>query len=149
MAKFQYRLQNILNIKFKMEELAKQEFSAARQALDEEEAILSGLLARKQEYEDQARKLREGTLYVKRLEENKNAISTMERFVSAQRIRVAKAREHLEEARARMAEAVMERKTQEKLKENAFEEFLQEANRTERIGIDELTSYTYGQKQEG
>lgn len=33
MAKFIYRMQNILNIKYKLEESAKQEYAEARQAL--------------------------------------------------------------------------------------------------------------------
>ncbi len=40
----------------------------------------------------------------------------------------------------------MERKTHEKLKEKAFEEFLMEEKRQESKEIDQLTSYTYGQR---
>ena len=72
----------------------------------------------------------------------------MNDFVSAQRVEVDKAARRLEKARIRMTEAMQERKTQETLREKAFEEFLQEENRAESKVIDELTSYTYGQKQE-
>lgn len=148
MAKFRYRLQNILNIKLKMEDQARQEFSSARIQLDEEEEKLAELIARKQTYEEEARKLREGTLKVRDIEENKNAILTLESYVSAQRVQVDKAARKLEQARIRMTEAMQERKTQETLREKAFEEFLREENRAESKAIDELTSYTYGQKQE-
>ncbi len=149
MAKFRYRLQNILNIKLKMEDQARQEFSNARIRLDEEEEKLAALIARKRSYEEQARALREGTLKVRDIEENKNAILTLEGYVSAQRVQVEKASRMLEQARLRMTEAMQERKTQESLREKAFEEFVREMNRTESKEIDELTSYTYGQKQEG
>lgn len=148
MAKFKYRLQNILNIKRKMEDQARQDFSTARMLLDEEEARLQALIARKAEYEEEARALREGVLKIRELEENKNAILTLENFVSAQRVQVDKAARNLEKARIRMTEAMQERKTQERLREKAFEEFLMEENRAESKVIDELTSYTYGQKQE-
>lgn len=148
MAKFKYKLQNILNIKQRMEDQAKQDFSTARMQLDEEEEKLEGLMERKRGYEEQARVLREGTLNIRELEENKNAILTMESFVSAQRAEVDKAARRLERARLRMTEAMQERKTQETLREKAFEEFLREENRAESKVIDELTSYTYGQKQE-
>lgn len=148
MAKFKYRLQNILNIKLKMENQAKQEFSAARMQLDEEEEKLEALIARKNGYEERARELLSGILNIREIEDNKNAIITMEGYVAAQRAEVDKAARRLEQARMRMTEAMQERKTQETLREKAFEEFLQEENRAESKAIDELTSYTYGQKQE-
>ena len=53
----------------------------------------------------------------------------------------------MEAARERMAEAMKERKMHETLREKAFEAFLQEENHAESKAIDELTSYTYGQKK--
>ena len=47
-----------------------------------------------------------------------------------------------------MKVAMQERKTQETLREKAFDAFVREENRAESKVIDELTSYTYGQKQE-
>ena len=43
MAKFIYRMQNILNIKYKLEESAKQEYAEARQTLVAEEQKLDAL----------------------------------------------------------------------------------------------------------
>ena len=43
MAKFNYRMQGILNIKYKLEEQAKNEFAAANAALAEEEKKLAEL----------------------------------------------------------------------------------------------------------
>lgn len=57
------------------------------------------------------------------------------------------AEEKLERARERLAEVRMERKTHEKLKEKAFDAFLMEEKRQESKEIDELTSYTYGQRR--
>ena len=42
---------------------------------------------------------------------------------------------------------MQERKAQEKLKEKAFEAFLQDENAKESKEIDELVSFTYGRKQ--
>lgn len=148
MARFRYRLQNVLNIKLKMEDMAKQEFSTARMLLDEEEEKLAGLRARKQEYEELARSLLNGVLNVREIETNQNAILTMDGFIAQQYIQVENARHKLENARERMKVAMQERKTQETLREKAFDEFVREENRAESKVIDELTSYTYGQKQE-
>ena len=43
---------------------------------------------------------------------------------------------------------MQERKTQEKLKENAFEDFKKELNAAESKEIDELVSYRFGRKSE-
>ena len=128
MAKFRYSLQNILNIKEKMETQAKQEFGMAQTALNVEIEHLERLKARA-------------------IEENKEALLKMDSLVAAQCIRVDKAKENVEAARERMAEAMKERKMHETLREKAFEAFLQEENHAESKAIDELTSYTYGQKK--
>lgn len=148
MAKFRYRLQNVLNIKLKMEDMAKQEFSTAKMLLDEEEEKLFGLQARKREYEDLARTLLNGVLNVREIETNQNAILTMDGYIAEQHVQVENARRKLENAREHMKVAMQERKTQETLREKAFDEFMREENRAESKVIDELTSYTYGQKQE-
>ena len=45
-----------------------------------------------------------------------------------------------------MKEIMQERKMHEKLKEKALAQFLQEENAAEGKIVDELTSYTYGQR---
>lgn len=148
MARFRYSLQSILDIKMKMETQAKQEFSAAKNALDEEENKLAVLKRRKREYEEEARTLLKGVLRVRDIEDNKNAILTMEQFIAEQKLNVKKAEERVERARERLTDVMKERKTHETLREKAFESFLQEENRQEGKSIDELTSYTYGQKRQ-
>lgn len=148
MAVFRYSLQSILNIKVKMETQAKQEFSAAKNALDEEEARLQRLYERKEEYEREACRLLSGILNVREIEDNKTAILMMEQYIEEQTQQVRRAQDKLEKAREKLAEVMKERKMHETLKEKAFESFLQEENRQEGKTIDELTSYTYGQKRQ-
>lgn len=147
MARFRYSMQSILNIKLKMETQAKQEFSAAKAALDEEEERLQELFDRKAGYEKQAAELLCGTLNLRDINENKMAVLCMDRYIEAQRLQVAKAEKNLEQARERLTEVMMERKTHETLKEKAFQQFLLDEKRQESKEIDELTSYTYGQKR--
>ena len=135
MAKFRYSLQNILNIKEKMETQAKQEFGMAQTALNVEIEHLERLKARKREYEEESGGLLQGKLDLRAIEENKEALLKMDSLVAAQCIRVDK------------AEAMKERKMHETLRETAFEAFLQEESHAESKAIDELTSYTYGQKK--
>lgn len=148
MAKFRYSLQSILNIKLKMETQAKQEFSAAKNALDEEEEKLLELQKRKAGYEKKAETLLTGVLRVREIEENKSAILRMDEYIALQRIQITAAEKRLEQAREKLTEVMKERKTHETLREKAFENFLQEENKLESKAVDELNSYTYGQKRQ-
>ena len=147
MARFRYSMQSILDIKLKLETQAKQEFSSAHAVLDTEEAKLGALCDRKAGYERQGRELRQGTLKIRDIEENKTAVLCMENFITEQRLCVKRAEDNLEKARQKLAEVMMERKTHEKLKEKSFEQFLMDEKSQESKEVDELTSYTYGQRR--
>ena len=147
MSKFIYRMQNILNVKYKLEDLAKTEFMLANQALREEEEKLENLKNRKFGYEETVRQLLKHNLDVDRIKENQDAIVRMEEFIAEQVKKVEEARELVERKAAKLTELMQERKAQEKLKEKAFENFLQEENAKESKEIDELVSFTYGKKQ--
>lgn len=147
MAKFIYRMQSILDIKQKMEEQAKMEFAAARMRLNEEEEKLQYLIERKENYEQQGRELLKDSLHVRSIMENTDAIARMKEFVEQQQLVVRKVEKQLDVARERLKEAMQESKTHEKLKEKAFEAFVREENAKEAKEVDELTSYTYGQKK--
>ena len=147
MSKFIYRMQNILNIKYKLEDQAKTEFMLANQLLREEEEKLQTLEIRKKGYEDAVRNLLQNQLQVDRIKENQEAIVRMDEFIRAQIIKVEEAARQVEIKAAKLTELMQERKAQEKLKEKAFEAFLQEENAKESKEIDELVSFTYGRKQ--
>ena len=147
MAKFIYRMQSILDIKLKVETQARMQFATAKHILNEEEERLEQLHSRKEDYIEKARKSRSDVLSVKELRESKVAIQTMDDFIADQEVRVAEAAEKVEAAREQLEEVMKERKTHEKLREKSFEEFKAEINHEESKEIDELTSYTYGQRQ--
>lgn len=146
MSKFVYRMQSILEVKKKLEEQARNDFAAARVRLTEEEEKLQILLDRKEAYEQKGRELRENALNVMEIIENKEAILRMDEFAAQQRLAVKRAEDLLEEARVALQNAMQESKTQEKLREKAFEAFVKEENAKEAKEIDELVSYTYGKK---
>lgn len=146
MSKFFYRMQNILDIKMKLEEQAKNEYAIAQARLTEEEEKRDRLLFRQGAYQQKARELAEDSLNVPVILENGNAINVMKYLVADQQIVVKRAEDFLEKRRVRLQEVMTERKTHDKLKERAFETFLQEENARESKEIDELTSYTYGKK---
>ncbi len=147
MAKFVYRMQNILDIKYKLEEQAKQHYMEIRSRLNEAEDVLEQLNGRKEAYFDDYRNLLTDRLTILEIEECKEAIILMDEYIANQQNVIREIERELEEAVRLMNEAIQERKVHEKLKENQFEIFLQELNQEEAKEIDELISYQYNNKE--
>ena len=143
MAKFRYRMQNILDIKEKMENQAKTAYGMANAKLATEQQKLQDILIRRAGYESKARELVSGNLNVLEIRECRQAIDFMKSKQRSQMMNVHAAERNVELARKQLNEAMVERKTHEKLKEKAFEEFKQELLHEESKEIDELVSYTY------
>lgn len=149
MAKFTYRMQSILNIRYQLETQAKMEFGRAQMKLMAEEEKLGKLIDRKEAYLEEGRKIRSDALHVDDLRDNRNAVLIMDELIEMQKMQVALAAKEAEAARLKLQEAMQERKMQEKLKEKAFEQYMYEENTAEGKAVDELTSYTYGQRGKG
>lgn len=143
MAKFIYKMQNILEIKYKLEEQAKTAYSHARTKLDEEELKLDGLKVRKEDYQENLKSKMLERLQILEIKTCENAIETLKYKIQIQRIAVNQAEQALELARVKLNEAMIERKTHEKLRENAFEEFKKQVDAEERKETDELVSFKY------
>lgn len=149
MSKFIYRMQNILEIKDKMEQQAKNDFAAANIRVLEEEEKLEHCISKRTRLQEAGRQLLlADRLCILDIEENKKLVAHATEQVRAQTIQVRMAQKKLEEMRIRMQKAMQERKTQELLKEKAFEEFVREEKAAESKEIDQLTSYTYGLKSD-
>lgn len=146
MAIFRYRMQNILNIKEKLETQEKQNFAMMRLRLSEEEERLSAMRVKRVELSEEARKIRLEKLDFIKIKESDAMLKYQEELIKQQTLKVRAAQKNLEAARVRMQQAVQEREIQDKLREKAFDEFMQEENMKEAKEIDELTSYTYGKK---
>lgn len=146
MKKFIYRMQSVLDIKYKIEEQERVNYGLAKAKLIEEEKKLQVLVCRKDEYQQKFRSLVNDSLKVKEIIHALKAVDTMKDMIYMQ-IQVVKREEQLVEvARIRLNAAVVERKTQENLKEKAFEEFKIEYELEERKEIDELVSFQYSTK---
>ena len=143
MAKFKYRMQNILDIKEKIESQEKIAYSQANAALKVEQDKLTELMIRRAGYEKTLREKAVGELDFTEIRRLKEAIEVMKVLIRDQMINVHIAEKKVEEVRARLDEVMKERKTHENLKEKAFDEFKAEINAEENKITDELVSYTY------
>lgn len=143
MTKFRYRMQNILEIKYKLEIQAKSDYSTANRKLEEEKSRLDSLNNDIREYENRIRGLYHGKLNFKEIKCYIEAIEIKKISVKKQIEEVNKARKNLELAREKLNQVMIERKTHEKLKEKAFEEYKKQLDDYEKKEIDELISYSY------
>ena len=116
MAKFVYRMQNILNIKQKLETQAKMTYSLANQKYLEQQKILQEYMVRRVGYEQHWKKLMQGNLNLQEVEHARADVNAMKTIVRRQMVEVHKAEKELEDARNRLKTVMQERKVQEKLR---------------------------------
>jgi flagellar FliJ protein len=136
-------MQSILDIKYKLEEQAKQQYMEVRHRYNTAVDELEHLRQRREGYFQEYRGLLNQQLDLLEIDNCKNAINIMEEYINNQIQVVKKIETELEQAVEHMNEAMKERKIYEKLREKQFEIFLQELNREEAKEIDELVSYQY------
>ena len=118
-------------------------YATASRQLAEEQEKLREILMRRAGYERKSKELVNGTLDIQEIRECKRAIDVMKSLQRAQMMKVHAAEKTLEMARIELNRVMVERKTHEKLRERAFEEFKQEIAQAESKEIDELVSYNY------
>lgn len=148
MARFIFSMQNILNMKEKLEEQAKNQYSQANMRLQEamaEQEVLELRLA------NEKKKLQEdisSSLNIGEIRRREDAVEIIRMYVRQQMLVVKQCEKEVEVARQHLNEAMKERKTFEKLREKAFEKFRIEENLREQKEVDELVSYRYGAKKD-
>lgn len=146
MAEFKYRMQNILNLKYKLEEQQKVSLASARAKLTMEEEALSHLFRRKEEYEEALRKASSKVIKIDILKILRENIVVIEYYIEEQKKKVKRAKKLVIKEEEKMIEAMKERKIQEKLREKMFENFLKEVSHEEGLQTDELVSYRFSIK---
>lgn len=146
MAKFRYRMQNILDIKLKLESQAKIAYGVANQKYLEEQKKLQEIMFRRASYEKALKESMTGRIDVRQVSHARADVNAMKTIMRRQMIEVHKAERVMEDARKKLNELMMERKTHEKLKEKAFEKFKDELKTEESKEIDQLVSYTYNDR---
>lgn len=141
MAVFRFGMQSILDMKAKLEEQAKIEFAQAQQKLVEEQEELHQIIQRKEEYIAYGIELRNQSIDVREILDNRNAIEYTKDLEKQQILAVNMAQKAVDAASKRMMDARAQTRIYEKLKEHAFEDFVREENQKESKEIDELNSY--------
>ena len=135
-------MQNILDIKNKLETQEKTAFAIEVQKLRTEEERLERIRKEIEYYEDLIRG-QEGNINILEWKRCNEALEYKKEEEKTQIQHVKMAEKNVDIARGRLNKVMVERKTQEVLKEKAFEEFVKELNEVEKKEVDELVSFTY------
>lgn len=147
MPKFKYRMQSILNLKYKMESQARTEFGVAKANLNKQEELLETLIQRKNIYFEEGKKLRnEAKLSPFEIRRNYSYIDRMDEAIEIQNTLIKEAERIVDKKRDILINEMKERKIHEKLREKAFERYMQEEKKAEFIESDQRSSFVYGQK---
>lgn len=143
MTKFFYSMQNILDIKLKLEETAKQEYSEARMRLSAEEEKLALLEERRDSYYREYQEALQGNLDFLKIEECRYSLDIMGDMIIKQNDVIKQRSKELELVRQKLNQVMQERKMHEKLKEKQFDTFKQEINAQENKETDEVAGYQF------
>ena len=143
MKKFKYSLESVLNLQYQLESQEKTAFQEANMKLQEEEDKLRALMDQKASYEEEQKECMNGNLNLIKVRELKRSIDVMKSRIRTQMINVHVQEKNVEAARIRLTEAMVSRKTYERMKEKAFDEYKKEMLSEESKEIDELVSYTF------
>ncbi|MCI5731087.1 MAG: flagellar export protein FliJ [Eubacterium sp.] len=144
MAKFVFSMQNILNMKEKLEDQEKNNFAQANLRLQEAVAEQEELEQRLAEAKKKLQQEVSDALDVRTIRSREDAVEILRMYVRQQILVVKQREKEVDVAREHLNEAMKERKTFEKLREKALEAFLAEENLREQKEVDELVSYRYG-----
>ena len=144
MARFNYRLQGVLNLRLQQEEQVKMEFAQAMKELNDQVDILNEYIRTKEAFIQEGYELRSASIMdVQAIMDNNFYEKQMDVMIKDQEVKVDAYRAKTEVARMKLTKAVQERKMQERLKEKAYEQFVEEEKEAEAKEVDERSSFTY------
>ncbi|MDR2167851.1 MAG: flagellar export protein FliJ [Clostridiales bacterium] len=141
MAKFNFKLAPILSIKEKIEDLKKNELAKAIMALEAEKAKLAQLRQTRADCIESFRNSINTGVKPIDIRQHNIFLDRLKVLIREQKEAIVRAEAKVEEARLALVEAMRERKSLDKLKENDYEEYLVEEKKAEQKGIDEVVSY--------
>ena len=144
MARFIFSMQNILNMKEKLEEQAKNEYAEANMKLAEEEEKEEALYRREIKAREELENILHEKLTVDEIKRREDAVEILKMYKRQQHFVVLKCEEEVKVAREKLQAAMQERKMYEKLREKAFEKFMKEELDKEQKEVDERNSYQFG-----
>ena len=147
MARFIFRLQSVLGIKEKVEDLKKNEFGKAVTALAEARRALAEMEASREKCIDHFRRDISKGIDPDAFKRYNLYIEQVNLAIKRQTFVVEQCEAFVEVKRQELVEAMRDRKTLETLRDNDFEEYLVEEKKQEQKVVDEIVSYKGSSRQ--
>jgi len=142
MAKFNFRLQPVLNVKTQQENNLKNELGKAVQKLEAEKSKLEQLEISLSKLMDEFNEKTKKSTVCKLIEFNEY-MSLITSRIKTQKENVNCAANNVDKIRGELVKAIKERKILDKLKEKKKEEYLLEQKKIEQKTNDEIASYNH------
>jgi flagellar FliJ protein len=146
MARFNFRLQQFLNIKEQIETQRELEYGQALRKLEEERQRLREMETKRVTQIEEFRASLTEEVRPDRIRRYNNTIERLKAMIREQEKRIAAAEAFAEKKRLALVEAMKERKALDKVRENTMEEYQRAQLLSEQKIVDELVSYQYSQR---
>lgn len=138
MARFQFRLQGLLNLRRMEEDRAKSAFLLGLKNYRLQEEAIEKLVRRREEAKERCREISRGEIDIELILRSHRYINILFQQIAEEREKLASLRPPLEEARAAHRKAAMRRRAMEKIRERDWKKFLREEERKEQRELDEM-----------
>ncbi|SEF48333.1 flagellar FliJ protein [Caloramator fervidus] len=139
MNKFNFKLQKVLEFKTSLEEKKKQEFAEELRRYYNEENKLKELIDKKHHLINNSIKFKTAVEYQNYV----RYLNYIDKMIENQTIVLNQVKANVENARNELIKAVKDKNIIEKLKEKAYREFLEEANKKEQALNDDYALHLY------
>jgi len=146
MGKFKYKLQNLLNVKGKLEEVKKGEYGKALAYVKELENDKNLIIDKIKNTRNNLKENSKGALSIEILKGFKGYIHSLEKKEKELEKSIKIANENADIKKEELIKAMQERKTLEKLKETELLKFKKKELMQEQSLVDEIVSYNHNKK---
>jgi len=141
--KFKFKFESLLKIKQQLENQKKAEYGKALQVLEELKNVKKGKEEEQKLNIKNANEKASGSLSVKAMVEFQNYTTFLDNKIKEIQKSINVEEKNVDIKREELVVAVKERKTLEKLKEKALEDYKKEELKEEQLRVDEINSYKY------
>lgn len=140
MAKYNFRLNKVLEYREKIEDINKTEYSIAKKRLDEEAILLEGILFHKESINYERDKLASNTT-INNLRNYNLYLEDIKEKLNEQKALVEKEQVNVELVRNKLISSSIDKKVLENLKSRDFYNYLCNMKKEEEKIVDQIVSY--------
>lgn len=146
MAKFNFRLDKVLEYREKIEDINKTEYGKAKKRLDDEVVLLEGILSHKESINQERDKSTLNNTTINDLKNYNLYLENIKDKLVQQKALVERAQNNVELARNKLISSSIDKKTLENLKTRDFNNYLYSLKKEEEKIIDQIVSYKSSMK---